>query len=934
MNLYSFFLLIKLTDYSNLKLRKRLHIMVEETVFVRFFLFICLCKRFYNLVGGDSRMVNRKYQRRMSIFLTFLMFLSVFTSAFPAVAAGTTETLQSPIVDKKGNVTFNAEHENESLFVVGSVNEWDIANAIPMEKKNGVFSTTINLTPNRYEYKFSLAQNWNEGDFADPLNPRENGGNSILYVPGVKVDQIPSSIEQGSELTLKGDFIAADGKTSTVTPKWSLVTAVPGVELVENVLTIASDAEAGKTFKIQAEHDGYFSEREVSIVSGLNEFIINYYRPDGKAANWDMWIWGTALNGAAYEFQSSEGDYAKASYKFVQDEISVITRLGNWDNQEMERKIKMPEGESKVEVWIVQGESEVYYSKPDLNVTPADPPTVRFVYERGKKDYLDWNIWVWNTGAQNGQVDFNEIGNVAIANIEVGSSARSMGFKLRKGTDWSVIDVDQDREITISPTERLTKVFVKEGQVDFRTIPFAQAPSIEQGNVTFFYRDVELYKQDAMHTIDSVQVKVAGQVYDMTYEERNERFIFLLENLEEGSYEYTYLVTKDGVTTEVSDPYNLNADGKSVIDLSSMDLTVEAEVTPNSITYNENAVLTLDVTNAGHNVTREAIRNMYVDLTVLGGNKQTKIDPELGAITIAVRDNVSTGSKTLPITVVDVYGGTHQGEAEIHIEPRVISGEADFDFDEARIYFMLTDRFADGDESNNVHYGFDPNNPGSYQGGDFKGITQNLDYLEALGINTIWITPIVENVYHNVNTAENPYYAYHGYWALDFEKLNPHLGTLQDFHELIDAASERGIKLMVDVVLNHSGYGLKMNDGDVSNPPKNFPTNEDRLRYENMIRQDGGDGSALKGELAGLPDFITEEKAVREQIVDWQVGWLQKATTPNGNTIDFFRVDTVKHVEDTTWMHFKNELTLAKPEFKMIGEVGAQQQIINTYNNI
>src|SRR5699024_114368 len=100
---------------------------------------------------------------------------------------------------------------------------------------------------------------------------------------------------------------------------------------------------------------------------------------------------------------------------------------------------------------------------------------------------------------------------------------------------------------------------------------------------------------------------------------------------------------------------------------------------------------------------------------------------------------------------------------------------------------------------------------GTYQGGDFKGITENLDYLESLGINTIWITPIVENVAYNVeyDSDAGAYFSYHGYWAKDFEELNPHLGTLEDFHELIDTAAERNIDIMVDVVLNHIGYGLK-----------------------------------------------------------------------------------------------------------------------------
>src|SRR5690606_5396582 len=95
---------------------------------------------------------------------------------------------------------------------------------------------------------------------------------------------------------------------------------------------------------------------------------------------------------------------------------------------------------------------------------------------------------------------------------------------------------------------------------------------------------------------------------------------------------------------------------------------------------------------------------------------------------------------------------------------------------------------------------YDKEKPGVYQGGDFKGITEKLDYLADLGINTIWISPIVENIAYDVRCSEEPhitpYYAYHGYWGSNFSQLNPHFGTMEDFHELIDEAHKRGIKIM------------------------------------------------------------------------------------------------------------------------------------------
>ena len=107
---------------------------------------------------------------------------------------------------------------------------------------------------------------------------------------------------------------------------------------------------------------------------------------------------------------------------------------------------------------------------------------------------------------------------------------------------------------------------------------------------------------------------------------------------------------------------------------------------------------------------------------------------------------------------------------------------------------------------------------------------------------------------------------------------------------------------MVDVVINHSGYGTK-NTGD----------------FAGMHRDQSGAGD-IETELAGLPDFLTEDKEVRDKIINWQVDWLRKLKTDKGNTIDYFRVDTVKHVDQDTMKDFKAAALSEKPDFKMIGE--------------
>src|SRR5690625_1461451 len=160
----------------------------------------------------------KKHQKNISIFLICLMFLSAFTGVFPVFADGESDDISSPVVDKEGNVTFNAEHEDEGeqLYVVGSMNEWDAENGIEMEKQDGVFTATYPLNPGTYEYKFVQGTSWDDGDFLDPQNPLEEDGNSVVHVPGVSVNDLPSTLERGTETELDGAFINSDGEVSDV----------------------------------------------------------------------------------------------------------------------------------------------------------------------------------------------------------------------------------------------------------------------------------------------------------------------------------------------------------------------------------------------------------------------------------------------------------------------------------------------------------------------------------------------------------------------------------------------------------------------------------------------------------------------------------------------------------------------------------------------
>lgn len=585
--------------------------------------------------------------------------------------------------------------------------------------------------------------------------------------------------------------------------------------------------------------------------------------------------------------------------------------------------------EGQATITATAGEVTAQYA---VYVKPYETRYVVVEYIRADQDYTDWNLWTWSTGANDGQVDFTTIKDgKAFAYIEIGPDTQSVGFIVRKGTDWSNCkqDITTDRYIYTEVDQTITKVRIYEMVQDIETLKAATAPVInpEEDNITFYYRNNALFKAGTMDTIEKVQIEINNVLYDMIYDSDNERFSYSYKGLEVGNYYYCYHITyKDGSTSFSLDTNNPRVENnKSVITYQKYDLTVTAKTNPSLFNYRESSVL--EVTAAAKEDVE--IKKIIADLSALGCSNSVSIDPTLKSIALSVNDDITAGIKNIPVKVYDIYGNVYKTEAEVEVT--TATKTEDFDWDEAVIYFMLTDRFNNGDSSNDdpLGIGYDKTVSGSYHGGDFKGITQKLDYLKDLGINTIWISPIVDQIGQNIGDSANCYYAYHGYWAKDFEKLNPHFGSLEDLKELIDAAHDKGIKIMVDVVINHAGYGLK--EGETGTDP-NFPSLADQLRFAGMFRTDGSTDT-VTGEVSGLPDFITEDPAIRNTVLSWQTAWIEKCKTDKGNTIDFFRIDTAKHVDKATLQALKIAATKVKPDFKYILEAWYSSSELDAYLN-
>jgi glycosidase len=308
------------------------------------------------------------------------------------------------------------------------------------------------------------------------------------------------------------------------------------------------------------------------------------------------------------------------------------------------------------------------------------------------------------------------------------------------------------------------------------------------------------------------------------------------------------------------------------------------------------------------------------------------------------------------------------------------------------LYFAMPDRFNDGNRRNNcgdftgecvagdtqqnvLEHGYLPSDKGYYHGGDIEGLRRKLPYLRGLGVTTIWVGPIFQNkpVQPDTTNLYGHSAGYHGYWILDFLQVDPHLGTNAEFARLVDEAHDRGIKVLMDIVTNHTadviqlegnaGYrnktdfpyrdtaGQPFDDSDhayAGQPDYSFPAVDatsfpyrpfvppgeetaknpawlnDPLLYHNRGNTSFTGENSLYGDFFGLDDLWTERREVVEGMVDIYSYWIDEFG------VDGFRIDTTKHVNMEFWQAFGPAILAEAEErgieeFFAFGEVFDQQ---------
>ncbi|PIE86207.1 MAG: alpha-amlyase [Bacteroidia bacterium] len=267
--------------------------------------------------------------------------------------------------------------------------------------------------------------------------------------------------------------------------------------------------------------------------------------------------------------------------------------------------------------------------------------------------------------------------------------------------------------------------------------------------------------------------------------------------------------------------------------------------------------------------------------------------------------------------------------------------DAPFMWENANVYFLLTDRFKNGTTDNDLNFER-TNKTGvlrNFTGGDVRGIIQKINegYFNELGVNAIWLSPVAEQIHGSVDEGTGVTYAYHGYWIKDWTALEPNFATKKDLHELVETAHKHGIRILFDVIINHTGPVTEKDpvwsDSWVRTAPKctykdyasavtctltdNLPDikteSKEEVQLPEALKQKWEKEGRLKQEVAELDEFFAKTgypRTPRFYIIKWLCDLIREYG------IDGFRVDTVKHVEESVWAELWEAASKAYEEWK------------------
>lgn len=259
----------------------------------------------------------------------------------------------------------------------------------------------------------------------------------------------------------------------------------------------------------------------------------------------------------------------------------------------------------------------------------------------------------------------------------------------------------------------------------------------------------------------------------------------------------------------------------------------------------------------------------------------------------------------------------------------------------ATVYFLLTDRFENGDPGNDFAVGRAKDGAvlRNFEGGDLAGLRHRIEagYFDSLGVDAIWLTPFVAQIRGSVNEGTGKTYGFHGYWTRDWTAVDPALGTEADLRAMVDAAHRRGIRVLMDAVINHTGPVTAMDpawptDWVRTTPQctyRSYTTTVDCTLVATLpdIRTDSDEPVAVPGhllaqwntegrlgrEVGELTEFFNRTgypAAPRYYLIKWLTDWVRDFG------FDGYRVDTAKHFEESISAELKREAEIAFADWK------------------
>lgn len=234
------------------------------------------------------------------------------------------------------------------------------------------------------------------------------------------------------------------------------------------------------------------------------------------------------------------------------------------------------------------------------------------------------------------------------------------------------------------------------------------------------------------------------------------------------------------------------------------------------------------------------------------------------------------------------------------------------------LYLIMPDRFADGNSDNNTlkelnfPVSVDRNDPNARHGGDLKGIENNLNYIESLGVTAIWLNPVLEN--------DMPGGAYHGYATTDYYRVDPRFGTNDEYRNLIAESHKRGIKVVMDMIFNHSGSSHPWIDDLPSKDWLNYPdgdklTNFSLSTINDPYASDYDRTRSVKGWFVpSMPDLNQENPHMMRYLIQNSIWWIEYSK------IDGIRMDTYPYADMAPMAQWIADVQKEYPGYNIVGE--------------